>query len=257
MSIENKTELVVLNKNKKKKSDYESYRSYIRSILKETHPFIGITNSCLEMINGLIKHLFSKLVSESKNLAKSAKRKTVSKNDLQHALILILGSNDFQKECSDLANKAIETYLFALKNKTESSIPKSDKKTSVSRHSKAGIKFPVGRIDRQTKFNLNGQKRVSGTFPVALATALEFFANCLLDKCVSRLESEGKVKTLTSRHLQGAIEEDQQLNEIFKDCSFRGSNKKNIVQSIVLSNRTIRKRPRTSIDQNSQKKQKK
>ncbi|KAG5404485.1 hypothetical protein IGI04_010604 [Brassica rapa subsp. trilocularis] len=73
--------------------------------------------------------------------------------------------------------------------KTTTTAANKDKKKSISRSSRAGIQFPVGRIHRQLKTRVSAHGRVGATAAVYTASILEYLtAECasLLDilKCI-------------------------------------------------------------------------
>merc|ERR1711981_262737 len=75
-----------------------------------------------------------------------------------------------------------------------------DKKKPVSRSSKAGLQFPVGRVHRYLKNRSAQGGRVGGTAAVYSAAILEYLT----------------VKRITPRHLQLAIRGDEELDTLIK-----------------------------------------
>ncbi|KAH0889719.1 hypothetical protein HID58_052148 [Brassica napus] len=58
--------------------------------------------------------------------------------------------------------------------KTTTTSANKDKKKSISRSSRAGIQFPVGRIHRQLKTRVSAHGRVGATAAVYTASILEY-----------------------------------------------------------------------------------
>ncbi|KAK4407075.1 putative histone H2AXa [Sesamum angolense] len=82
---------------------------------------------------------------------------------------------------------------------------KSKGSKSISRSAKAGLEFPVGRIDRFLKEGKYAQ-RVNASAPVYLAAVLELAGN------QARL---GKKTRISPRHIQLAVRNDEELTKLY------------------------------------------
>jgi len=83
---------------------------------------------------------------------------------------------------------------------------------SVSRSSKAGLQFPVGRIHRLLKKG-NYAQRVGAGAPVYMAAVLEYLAAEILE-LAGNAARDNKKQRIIPRHLQLAIRNDEELNKL-------------------------------------------
>ena len=83
---------------------------------------------------------------------------------------------------------------------------------SVSRSSKAGLQFPVGRIHSQLRAGRYA-RRVGAGAPVYLAAVLEYLAAEILELAGNAARDNKKARIIP-RHIQLAIKNDDELNKL-------------------------------------------
>ncbi|CAH1427892.1 probable histone H2AXb [Lactuca sativa] len=88
--------------------------------------------------------------------------------------------------------------------------PKTTK--SVSRSSKAGLQFPVGRIARFLKAGKYAQ-RVGAGAPVYLSAVLEYLAAEVLELAGNAARDNKKTR-IVPRHIQLAVRNDEELSKL-------------------------------------------
>ncbi|KAL6500410.1 Histone H2A [Orobanche hederae] len=88
--------------------------------------------------------------------------------------------------------------------------PKSSK--SVSRSSKAGLQFPVGRIARFLKAGKYAE-RVGAGAPVYLSAVLEYLAAEVLE-LAGNAARDNKKNRIVPRHIQLAVRNDDELSKL-------------------------------------------
>ena len=83
---------------------------------------------------------------------------------------------------------------------------------SVSRSSRAGLQFPVGRIARYLKQGKYAE-RVGAGAPVYLAAVLEYLAAEVLELAGNAAKDNKKTRIIP-RHIQLAVRNDEELNKL-------------------------------------------
>ena len=83
---------------------------------------------------------------------------------------------------------------------------------SQSRSAKAGLQFPVGRINRFLK-NARVAKRIGAGAPVYLAAIMEYLAAEILE-LAGNAARDNKRSRIIPRHVQLAIRNDEELNKL-------------------------------------------
>merc|ERR1712183_829699 len=91
---------------KHRKRKFNSYSVYIYKVLKNIHPEIGMSKKGMNVMNSFVSDLFDRIALEASKLARYHHKQTLSSNDIQAAVKLILPG--------DLAEHAIAEGTRAL-----------------------------------------------------------------------------------------------------------------------------------------------
>lgn len=107
---------------------------------------------------------------------------------------------------------------------------------SSSRSDKAGLQFPVGRIHRFLRKG-NYAQRIGSGAPVYLAAVLEYLTAEILE-LAGNAANEYKKKTISPRHLQLAVRNDEELNKLLKNVTIASGGVLPHIHSILLSKKS-------------------
>ncbi|KAL0435808.1 UNVERIFIED_CONTAM: Histone H2AX [Sesamum radiatum] len=107
------------------------------------------------------------------------------------------------------------------------------KSKAVSRSSKAGLQFPVGRIARFLKKGRYAQRVGSGS-PVYLSAVLEYLAAEVLE-LAGNAARDNKKNRIIPRHIQLAVRNDEELSKLLGTVTIaNGGVLPNIHQTLLL-----------------------
>lgn len=109
------------------------------------------------------------------------------------------------------------------------------KKKAVSHAAKAGLCFPVSKVNRHLRTaDTRGTKRVGAGAPIYLAAVLEYAAGELIELSGNAL---GKRKRITAADIMTCIRKDEELNRLFgRQAIFVGDRVKGISDAVTIKN---------------------
>ena len=91
---------------RRKKNNNDTFSSYAYRVLKKTCPELGVTKKSMNILDAFVKDIFERICGEASNLARHAKRQTISSKDIQNATRLVLPG--------ELASHAVASGLSAV-----------------------------------------------------------------------------------------------------------------------------------------------
>ena len=186
-----------------------NFFTHIPKVLKQVHPELGITTEALNEVN-LLCHIFAeRIVNEATDLSKMNSKKTIGAREIQTAVRTCL-PGELTKHAVSEGTKAHTRYSTMMNNGNGRG----------SRSKKAGLVFPVGRIETLIRHH-SGVERVSGTAAVYLAAVLEYLAAEILELS-GNAALDNKKKRVTTRHLLLAIRYDEELNTLTHNITLSG-----------------------------------
>lgn len=192
---------------KKHRKRHETWNRSIRKVLNRGHPSFKIDKLSKLMMNDILNQLNHRLSKLSVKMSDHANKKTVSSKDIQASIRLALPT--------ELANLATNMAVGVV-TKYTSSKP-GDKSNPISRSSRAGLDFPVSKVDRILKKNaLHKKGRLGDSAAVYLAAVLEYLTTKILRDSCSCAENRHTTQ-ISPRDIMLAIRKDEAgLNTLFK-----------------------------------------
>lgn len=207
---------------KRSRKRVESYQSYLYRVLKQVHNDTGISKRGMETMNDLTSDLFERLNGECRNILQNSKKATLSAREVQSAVRLAF-PGELAKHAVSEGTKAVTKFTSKSNDGGKGSSGKGGSgkggsgrggnKKAVSRSSKAGLQFPVGRVARFQR-NSHVAERISADAPVYMAAVMEYIAAEVLELAGNK-SKDLKVKRITPRHIQMALKGDEELDILF------------------------------------------
>ena len=92
-----------------KKRNFQSFSLYVYKVLRSIATDVGISKKGMNVINSLVTDMFEQISLESSKLVRYNKKKTLSSNDIQTAVKLLLPP-DLGSHAIMEANKALSKF---------------------------------------------------------------------------------------------------------------------------------------------------
>ena len=109
---------------------------------------------------------------------------------------------------------------------------------SVSRSSRAGLQFPVGRIHRLLRKG-NFSKRTGSGAPVYMAAVMEYLAAEVLE-LAGNAARDNKKRRIIPRHLLLAIRNDEELNKLLAGITISQGGVLPNIQAVLLPKKSAK-----------------
>ncbi|XP_032102488.1 late histone H2B.L4-like, partial [Sapajus apella] len=87
----------------------ETYSMYIYKVLKQVHPDIGISAKAMSIMNSFVNDVFERLAGEAARLAQYSGRTTLTSQEVQTAVRLLL-PGELAKHAVSEGTKAVTKY---------------------------------------------------------------------------------------------------------------------------------------------------
>jgi len=125
--------------------------------------------------------------------------------------------------------------------KSTSSKDKSEPKPLTSKSQKAGLVFPVARINRFLKKNTT-LKRVGSSAPIYMTAVIEYIVNEIIE-IAGNITSDASRKTVSPEDLVKALRGDKDLAKLFNCQSvFVGDKLNKVTETITYSDKSNKKK---------------
>jgi histone H2A len=216
-----------------------SFASFAYRVLKQVHPDTGMTGDALAEINNLTRISLEKFVEAANNLLLSNKsKKTITSLEIQVAVRLVL-PGELAKHAVSEGTKAVTRYNASVedpKTKTKGGA----KKVPTSRAHRAGLQFPVTRVENMM-MKLCVVNRKSSSAAVYLSAVLEYLTAEILE-LAGNASRDYKKHRINTRHIKLAVGNDEELSRFYHDTIMSGGVLPHIQQQIIPD--PAKKRPR-------------
>lgn len=192
------------------------FGTYIYRVLKQVHPDAGMSGDGLAMVNNLIRIFIQRIVANTNRLMlTSGGRKTISSREIQSATRLTL-PGELSKHAVSEATKAVTRY-----NSHEGPQARNGQRAKpVSRGTRAGLQFPVTRIEN-VMMELATVNRKGAGAAVYLTAVIEYLVAEVLELGGNAARDFKKIR-ITPRHLKLAILNDQELSRLCQGIVMSG-----------------------------------
>lgn len=168
-------------------------KSYLKPILARTHADLKIADGAAAAVDERLSAMIVNVVSDAKMYATVSRRKTIMTKDLEMTMKMTL-------KHEDAAATSITTAMTGALERYRS----TGQDVKGSRSSRAGVAFPVSRIESQMRLAV-APLRLSEDVGVAMAAVAELCASVILD-AAGAIAHEERKKILAPTHVAAAVE---------------------------------------------------
>ena len=95
-----------------KLNDSNSFQNYIYRVLKEVKPELGISKKSMVLINTILVELFTRVMTEARNLMIYSKKGTLNSKEVESAIKLLF-PGELQKLAIQTCKQSLNNYAKA------------------------------------------------------------------------------------------------------------------------------------------------
>ena len=193
------------------------YDVSIQRVLKQVAAGTGLSGEALGMLNALLRQFTCEMMCNLVTLTHSDPRKTLSARMVQ-ATVRLTMPGELAKHAISEGSKAVGKYNQAVA--AHKAGAGGGKKKAVSRGTKAGLQFPVARVEK-TIMQLTPHNRKSASASVYFTAVLEYLCAEILELS-NNAARDRKKKRISTQHISLAIFYDEELRDLFKNTQLPG-----------------------------------
>ena len=212
-----------------------TFKPHIYKVLKQVHPDTGLTTDGKEQMNHFVEHFADKIADEAVFLAKKEHKATISSREIQTAVRLVLPG--------ELARHAVSEGVKAVTKYTSGHPSKKGKK--VSKSAKAGLQFPVTRFKTILQKHAPKGARIGEGAPVYLAAVMEYLTAEMME-LGGNVARYHKKTNINPRHLQLAVGDDEELNEMLGKHHIIGGGVMPNIHAVLLPEKKKKKKQQSA-----------
>ena len=193
-----------------------TWKSYIKRVLKQVHPDIGISGNALSQMNSLISYIATLHANSARDIIMDERKKTVTSREIQTSVRIFLPPMLAKIAVSE-GNKAVDKFESSTPPPTTS----GEKRVYTSRSYRAGLNFPPSFAEKYIRQFGASSLAVGRGAGVYLAAVLEYLTAEILE-LAGNAALDSRKRRIIVRHMTLAIENDDELRIICKNFSFLG-----------------------------------
>lgn len=189
-----------------------NFEIYIRRVLKQVHPDIGISGSALSCLNNLVEITIQKIMVGINRLLLATSKKTVNTRDVHDAVRLTL-PGELMKHAMSEGTKAVTKY------DSSKAAGSGDGKPTM-KSARAGLQFSVPRTQK-LMMRMSSVQRKTGVAAIYMTAVCEYLMAEIMELAGNTARDQKRVR-ITPRHIKLAIYNDEELTIFYKDTVFAG-----------------------------------